>query len=169
MKEFKANSGSRLSDGKANQYGHEILHLMRSLKTNKITSQNVVDDAKRQNSAYHDYFEWDDTISGNEYRKIQAKKLLSSIVEVVIIKEKSVEVRSFYNIVDEKNKHHYAPKDYVFSDEDLRGQVIDYALREVNAWSNRYRIYGELASVHSEIDRVTKKMKKSNLSGVRHG
>jgi light-regulated signal transduction histidine kinase (bacteriophytochrome) len=92
--------------------------------------------------------------------------LLRSIVEVKIIYENNksqppqeVEVRAFHNVSvkvsEEITIPVYSPSDNVFSDADLYMQVIQKALKEARAWSERYSIYVELAEIREVIDKVT--------------
>lgn len=147
-----------MSNQNANVYGQEIFTLMKKLKKQTIKPEDVVEDATRQNAAYHDYFEWDDDIAGDAYRKEQARDMMRSIVQVVAIdSDHDEEVRILYNVVI-NDESVYAPKDLVFSDRELSDQVLGYALKEMHAWSKRYKTYRELSGVRKAIKEATSKI-----------
>lgn len=45
----------------------------------KLTPQNVVDDARPEESELHGRFEWDDSVAGEQYRLVQARRLITSV------------------------------------------------------------------------------------------
>lgn len=150
---FKAREGSRLTDNQAELYGKHIKKLMKVSSIKMVTAEMVLQDAKNEYSPYHDWFNWDDDLAAEEYRKAQARQLLSSIVEVRIIHEDSepVEIRAFVNVIDEEGERGYVETDYAMSKPVLVSQVIQQALKEVIAWQKRYREYQELGKIHKAI------------------
>lgn len=151
MTKYKARNGSNLSDEQADSYGKHLAKLLK--KTGKITPEEVVSDAKNENTPYHDYFDWDDSVAAFKHRLYQARSILNSIMEVTIVRDdpEPVVIRSFYNVVFSEERA-YVAKDLVFSDDDLSRQVVERALREVRAWLDRYRHYRALSSLVVALD-----------------
>lgn len=150
---FKSREGSRLSNSQAEIYGKHILKLMKVNSIKMVTAETILRDARNKSTPYHDWFNWNDTEAAEEYRKAQARQLLSSIVELRIIheEEEPIEVRCFVNVIDEKGEKGYVETDYAMSKPLLVSQVIQQALREAQSWRRRYREYVELGKIHKAI------------------
>jgi len=128
---------------------------MKRLKTEIVTPEQIVDDAKNPKRAYHEYFEWDDLTAAHEHRVQQAREMTRSIVQVRIINNEEKPIRAFYNIVRGDNKG-YGKQEYVFKHDDLRRQILDKAMKEVVGWRQRYNDYSELSKIHSAIDETVR-------------
>lgn len=85
--QYKARNGAHVSDAQAEIYGKRLMELVEKYN-GKVMTVQVVKDARNKKSPLHDYFEWDNTIAGEEYRKHQAILLIDSIVQIKTIKEK---------------------------------------------------------------------------------
>jgi hypothetical protein len=154
MKKYQASTGyHRMTHEKAQQYGEHLADLA-ARNDDQLEPVVVVTDARRRSSPLHDYFEWDEKVAAHEYHLVQARNLIRS-VEVVIKREgKEVQVRAFHSVVIKRNDHTeraYAPVERVMSEPELRAQVIDRALRELESWQERYSKYKELGAVFSAI------------------
>jgi len=53
---------------------HELERIYKKHKV--ITADSILDDARRPNSPLHSYFEWDDAIAGEKFRKVQAYAMI---------------------------------------------------------------------------------------------
>jgi hypothetical protein len=65
----------------------------------KLTPELVVETAKEEDNILHKYFEWDDEIAGDKFRRMQARMLIRS---VEVITEDTKEILPAY--VNIKNK-----------------------------------------------------------------
>jgi len=119
-----------------------------------ITAEIVVEDAKSEDTPYHDYFEWDNEKAGHQWRLVQARGLVRSINEVKIIREENNDVPIKVRLFHDVKPGGYTPNETVWKVEEMREQVIQKALRELRGWSNRYRLYTELAEIHKAVDNV---------------
>jgi len=161
--EFRAKPGSHLNDQNAQIYGQRLYELMQEKGKNELTPADVVSDAKKKSTVYHDFFEWDDGEAAKEYRLQQARHLLHGIVKVKIVEEREepVVLRAFHCVYTGDNGHKaYIPEEIVFRQRNLSAQVIETALREAESWNNRYRTYSELAVITMAIDDTLKKKRK---------
>ena len=162
--EFRSKTGSRISDEKAQVYGQRLYELMSEKNKDELTPSDVVEDAKKKRSVYHDYFVWDDSAAGEQYRLQQARGILNGIVKVKIVnvEDEPVVLRAFHcvNVGDNGDSHRaYVPEEVVFESVDFSAQVIDDALREAESWNRRYRTYSELAEISKAIERTLNKVK----------
>jgi len=154
-KQFEASPGAGFNDEQANIYGQRIHTL--SQRVGVVTPHDVVNDARSEDSPYHDRFEWDDAKAGDKYRIIQARHLINHIVEVKIVRNKCeprrVKVRSIVNVID-RGQQGYVPLHKAMKTKALRDQVVARALNELRGWRERYAIYDELAKIHEALDEV---------------
>jgi hypothetical protein len=107
----------------------------------------VIDDARPEEAPLHPAFEWDDGAAAEEYRRLQARNLINSLVVYVERgpKQEPAEVRAFVNVTDHGGARFYTPILAAMSDADQRQQVIQQALAELRGWQRRYSRYEELA------------------------
>lgn len=153
--------GSRLSKKQAVVFGNRLSEI--SEKRGFITPKIVVKDAESKSSPLHSYFDWNDTIAAKRWRIEQAKYLLRTI-SVTIVSENKPAIRHFFSITPTKEMKTdeirvYVPVSAVMSNKDSRKEVIAYALRELEGWTQRYSQYSELFGVIKEIKARMKKVK----------
>jgi hypothetical protein len=67
-------------------------------KYKKLTASIVVKEAKNDKSPLHKCFDWDNKSAAQKWRLSQARNLIDSVTEVVIIDGKHTKQRSFYNV-----------------------------------------------------------------------
>jgi hypothetical protein len=145
-KKFKAKEGSHISDVDANRYGQELDKLIEKLN-GRITTEQIVANASKNNSPLHDYFEWDDSKAGIEYRKHQARLLSNSIVEVKIINEssgpKEIEIPSFIN-TKKKKETFYVTIDTALTNESIRREYISKILKHLKTVQDYLELLNQL-------------------------
>lgn len=146
---FKPVAGSHLTTEQAERYGHRLYELHQEL--DGLTPEDVVSDAQLANSPLHDYFEWDDTVAANGYRDHQARYLLRNINVVVTSQGHEHEVR-FLHAVKVEDARRYIAVNIVLEQPDLHSQIIEEALRQLQAWQRKYREYKDLHPVVSAIE-----------------
>ena len=127
----------------------------------RLDAADVVDAAASPMSPLHPEFEWDDSAAALQHRLLQARNLMNS-VQVIFETPKNGSVVTSYMVSIQKQgndvrKHDYTALAYAMSDEDLRAEVLQTALRELAAFKRKYMNLSELAQVISVINRTLKK------------
>ena len=126
-------------------------------KTKGLTAQALVEEAEQRDSPIHDFFEWDNSKAGEEWRLQQARALINEVK--VIIDQK--EFFAFENVSvgenDEKQRV-YKSIEEIGSNETLRKQVIKSALERQDYWAKQYGIYEELTPIVKTISKVKKSL-----------
>ncbi len=147
---------SRIDAKGVQEYG-ERLEILAEQDNDQIEPVVVVDDARNKLSPLHDLFEWDDSVAAHQHRLAHARLLIRSI-EVVIKRDgKKFQTRAFHNVIIKRNDHTeraYAAVERVMSEPELRQQVIEKALKELESWQRRYSEYKELGIVFTVIKAV---------------
>ena len=138
------------------------LELIAKSKQGLVPSE-VVKSASRKSSPLHKFFTWDDNEAARRYREEQASFLIRRIkVEIQTSDTKTVTVRAFINVrepdcegmISLGERGQYVPIQTVLSNEELRGQMLDAAKRELAAFRSKYSILSELAKVFLAIDEI---------------
>lgn len=119
----------------------------------ELNPEDVVEDAKSEDSPIHDEFEWDDTKAAKEYRLFQARRLTKSFEVVWIEEEVEVQTVGFVSL-EVDNDASYRTSRRVLTDPEMRQQWKEQALRELRRWRNTYQHVKELQEVFDAIDGV---------------
>ncbi|GAC1339750.1 MAG: hypothetical protein NVSMB20_16000 [Bradyrhizobium sp.] len=110
----------------------------------------------------HGVFEWDDARAAEAYRVEQAKALIRNIVVVSEQEEIGTSVRAFVSVVSRSVDHAvYVPVDVAMSEPDYRAQVLANALRDMEAFSAKYRHLCELDEAFSGMAKARRRIKKA--------
>lgn len=168
MKEYKARKGSGFGKNKAITYGTRLDELAVE-HDGTITPILVIDDARDQDSPLHDYFEWDDSVASEQYRKWQARRLIRSII-VITCEEDSddlleIEINNFHNVTisNNDNVRVYATIEKISEDDTLFEQVIANAIAEIKLWKDKYKTYKEFKGIIREVNKTEMKFKSNSI------
>lgn len=137
MREYSwKNTGANYRNADAQLVGEELEKLEFA---GELTSEEVLEFAKNNpESETYKCFEWDNTVAGEKYRRIQASNLLSSIA--VTIKEEPKETQRVYVSVktslDDARKFKNIKE--VLKNDDEYQQLIDRAKLEFISYKEKY-------------------------------
>ena len=107
----------------------------------KITSDDLVEEARDPSHLLHGEFEWDDSVAAHEHRKDQARKI---IAEVVIIRDDGKKLREFINVKNETtHEHSYQPVQVVVANPDMCAHWYSTLLKYVKICSEQLRQFEE--------------------------
>lgn len=134
----------------------KVLVELNSINKETLTPEQVVNQARKENSCMHSLFEWNDTIAGEKYRKVQAQKLLGNIAYIVEEdpeerKEPDIKInrryepskrqnykRYYHNVTYHTNEYHTS--EFIISHEDkydlLKKRAADYLRGAKNRFSD---------------------------------
>lgn len=119
-------------------------------KLNEITPQNVVDLARNEGSVLHSDFEWNDSVAGEKYRKIQAMEMIRMFV-FTPVKEKNEPTRVF-EISTQKNV--YKPVSVIVRNDNEYQKLLKTALNELENFKRKYGRISELEDVFKAIEAI---------------
>jgi hypothetical protein len=152
---------SRLGAKVAQRIGDALSEIAR--KAGDLTPELVVKAARSKRSPLHGQFTWDDSEAAKAYRLVQAAWLIRTVKVRVIVDEKPAEARAFIRVVksaepsrDCADEAPHVASSYVGISEalenpDWRGQMLNQALRELEAFRRKYEMLEELADVMNVI------------------
>lgn len=148
-------------------YGEELIKISNSIG---LTPENVIEQAKSKSNPLHDYFEWDNSLASEKWRKQQARFLINEISWVIEKQDYKTKEVTFkitpafesVNVINESGESNkeYKPIYEIMNQEDLRRQVLSNAIREIDFWQNKYRELRELTPIFNVINKTKKKFKQ---------
>lgn len=127
-----------------------------------LTPDLILEEAKDEQSPLHSYFEWDDSVAAQKYRRQQAYDLLLAAKFVEVL----VEQRGNRQVVVEKMTDHrvwlnagrgtrkFMRRDEVLSEAEMRQQFIQRKLAELTSWCNSVSDVKELTKVRLTIEKL---------------
>lgn len=115
-----------------------------------ITPANIVDYARSEDTELHKCFQWDDSIAAENWRKQQARIVVSSLVVTV---EKNTAGSQKYRLIqhDDSTKE-YKPVVFTVRNMDEYGRLLAQAKRELRSFKERYKSITELSEVIEQIE-----------------
>lgn len=125
-----------------------------------LKPEDIVNDARNPKSPLHKRFDWNNTKAAYEWRLLQARNLIRVVVQI-IPNGTSEPSRVWVSLMQDQNKKGggYRPLISVLSNEELRRQLLEEALRDMECFSQKYYHLNELATLFSAIKKVKKKLK----------
>lgn len=124
-----------------------------------LRAEDVVEEARNENSPLHSSFNWDDTDAARLWRLHQAR----NIIRVTYIECKKVdrEVRAFVSLTPDREEDGGGYREIVrvLSNRDQRRQMLDDAMRELEVFTQKYAVLEELALVFDAAKNVKKMLK----------
>ena len=160
---YKPMAGSSISQEHAQVVGEFLEQL------GEFTPSDIVEAARPETSPIHEDFEWDDLAAAEKYRVDQARHLVNRISVVITVNNKAVETRAFHSITiqtaDEKIEQRYTAIKLISANPDMREQVIDKALRELEGWKERYESYRDIfgTDIFATIETTTSKVRRRSI------
>ena len=118
-KKYGFREGSRAS-GDPQIVGEELERIRK--QRGELTPDITIEEAKPAKAPLHCQFEWDDQKAGNEFRLMQARNLIRSVIEVEIVNKKTVPTQAYYHIRNEADKGEsgrYEPRQVVVQSIDM--------------------------------------------------
>lgn len=112
-----------------------------------VTTRDVVDAARSENSPLHAYFEWEDKIAADNWRLETARAMLKSIRVRYIENDQPKEARAFQ--VTKTRAYETEPREYrsfqvLSGDSAFAAQMMENAVDDLVRWRARYAPYTEM-------------------------
>lgn len=120
-----------------------------------LKPESVVEEARPKSSPLHKRFTWDNSKAAHEYRLWQARQLIRVVVETIEGVKGRHEV--FVSLSNDRKEGGYRVMTDVLTDAQMRRQMIDDALRELEWFQNKYSRLRELSNVFTAIRKALKK------------
>jgi len=137
----------------------QILEEIRESNGGILRPQDVVKAARPKDHPLHSAFEWDNTKAASGYRIWQARELIR--VTVNVVERTQTTHRMYVSLTNDRNPDGgYRALADVVSDVELRRQMLEEALVDLERLELKYSQLEELAHVFEEANKIRKKAKK---------
>jgi len=156
---FEFTEGARFQAGATKDAKAVGAHLemLRKKSKGELTPEDVLADARHNNSPLHSFFEWDDGAAAEQHRLQQARGLIRAVVAVYVQPDKPAVRQKAYVHINEPSAPHYRESSHAMSLTKTREMVLRQALGELQAWKRKYRDLEEFAALISIIDKIDEK------------
>lgn len=126
----------------------------------------VVDYAKRnKRSALHKEFEWNNTKAAQQFRLEQARHLIRLYVNVIETENGDIPARMYVSLErDRKRSGGYRTLTSVMTNAELRAQLLQQALDELQRVRRKYQTLQELAPIFAAMDRVVQRTTRARAT-----
>ena len=126
---------------------------------NRLTAEELVKVSRPETAPLHKAFEWDDQTAAEEYRKYQARHIISCLC--VVTEQENEEIRAFFNI--QRTEPTYRHISYILESPEDSQALLKTALSELDSFRRKYGRIRKLIPVFDAIDIV--KMEESDETG----
>lgn len=127
-------------------------------KENRLNAESLVEASRPEDAPLHGEFDWNDEIAACEWRKHQARHIISSIV---MIEEKKANepVRAFFNITETSGN--YESIQTIMQTQDGIEALKKRCLKELIAFKQKYRAVIALIDAGENIDAVQTRLEEA--------
>lgn len=162
MNKYKWVEGCRLQLD-AQIVGSELERL-RKKHGGEFSTKIVVKEAESIRSPLHDAFEWDNDKAAEEFRLVQAGYMIRHVVVTFESPDEDLEheIRAFVSVKQEDaEKASYTSMQVAMESPELRNQLFQQALDEINKWKMKYRHLTLFARIFAEVDAINEMISES--------
>ena len=131
-------------------------------QNNGLTASIIIEDAKKKKSVLHGAFDWNDTSAAHQWRLHSARHLMRSVEIVSTNAEGDTRSLPAFVFVKTEEGPRYESLARVLSNDEMRIQVINRALKEFEQWQDRYKEYEEFLSVFESFDKTRKRLEQKH-------
>lgn len=171
LKKKKKNKEKQIKKLKENQYVsrynnedlEDVAKELKDIQNNEgLNAQNVLERAKNKSNLLHKFFTWDDTKAAENWRRWQARYIISSVRIVIsgspVQAFESIKV----NVTDDNNlvrkERRYVDIITIKSNKEYENQVLNNALKEIKHWQDKYKKLQRLNPVFEAIESIEKEV-----------
>ena len=132
----------------------EELEFIQEQNGGMLRAEDVVAFARDDKTALHNKFEWDNAKASEQYRLIQARNVIR--VQVAMHPETLKTYRVHVSLLSDRQVKGggYRKTEDVMRQPDHRAALLMQAMKEAQAWRQRYQQLDELAQVFAALDDV---------------
>ena len=115
---------------------------------------DVLEEAKDENSVLHKHFEWDDSEAASKYRRDQARALIQRC-KITLIETAPVEIRAFVSLpTDREAGGGYRLTSEVVGDEYLKAELIRDIKLTIARWNKKLHLLDQdVAELLEEVEK----------------
>ncbi len=122
-----------------------------------LTAKALVDASRPEDAPLHSEFEWSDDVAAEKWREQQGRLIIN---QLTVVFDNQEPVRKFFNI--EKATPTYSSIDVILKNEDTKEQLLQLALKELNAFKRKYSQLTELSKLFDAISEAEEALENAS-------
>jgi hypothetical protein len=134
---------------------HQELLKIRTNHGNKLTSKILLKESKNSDSLLHNYFIWDNNVAGEKYRREQASRLMTGIIEIEVSygtekieKNAWIGIEMGINSTEHASTRNYQPFEFVINDPVMVRNHLDKIKNMIKNHIESYILISEDANIN---------------------
>lgn len=140
----------------------ELQRISRMTDGGLLKPEMVLEVARQPSSVLHKYFTWDDTKAAQKYRLYEARELINATYRWYKVDGDKRPVRVFVSLSsDRKHGGGYRSSIHVLGNKELREQMLQDALDELDRVKSKYGHLEELSEVFVASRKVRNRLLKA--------
>jgi hypothetical protein len=129
---------------------------------------DVLQEARDEDSPLHKHFEWDDSVAADAHRRYQARVLIQKC-HITLVESEPTTVRAFVSLQSDRDAGGgYRLTTTVLSDEDLREELMHDMQMTIARWTKKINLLDSITAdlIFKLEERVAPKRKKEKRYGA---
>lgn len=129
-------------------------------KYGELTPENLVEHSQNPKSYLHPLFEWDDNKAAHAHRLQQARLIINNVEITIISNGESKNIGAYEIVRTESDSGYKNIETFTRSDVEY---VKESTLKAMQQLSSKMKAYREFDSIVFELDKVTKKLERTQV------
>ena len=118
----------------------ELLTQMARQKNGMLLIDDVLEEAKDENSILHKHFEWDDSEAADQYRRQQARALIQKC-RIQLVETEPVSIRAFVSLPTDRGAGGgYRLTSEVVSDANMKEELLHDIRLTISRWTRKLHL-----------------------------
>lgn len=167
MAKAKAKTKSLVKKSHKERVREELEQLRQNNGGEFVAPAAVVEFAKRnKRAALHKEFEWNNTKAAQQFRLEQARHLIRLYINVIETEGGDIPARMYVSLEGDRRSKGggYRTLESVMTNAELRSQLLQQALDELQRVRRKYQTLQELAPIFTAMDRVVQRTTRSRVA-----
>lgn len=134
-----------------------------------LTAEAVLDNARHPDAELHGFFEWDDSVGGEQWRLVQARMLIRWVKVSTPDGENGEAVQKYVSLFPDRKRDGggYRETSEVVSNPELLRELEETAKKELESWLRRHSLLKSLCEAVRKAAGVTTARARRRRSGLR--
>ena len=126
------------------------------------TNEKMLDDARKEDSILHPFFDWDDSSAAEKYRIVQANNIRNHLsVEIVYVNGEVQEFDKGFGFVTINQVPQFIPTEQGLNEKETREQLLKSAWSDVEGSVRRNQQFHEFIGIVDATEKTRVKLKKT--------
>lgn len=136
------------------QKAGEELERLSAANGGSLKPEDIVEAARDESSPLHDAFTWDDSEAAAQWRKTEARRMVSGIRIIRVENNRPTLSIAYVSVADPNKGRGYQSVAEVMTDEELKARALSEAMQQMEGFQRRFGHLQELSSVFQAMKQI---------------